>query len=263
LSDAGLEVRIPLLCSQIHHGWVLSTVGTLIEGLLARVGGQDHPVMPLPATTTSTRHLATEIAALADTLRADTRQRELAAAADLAGIRVAFPATAAMFDAALARVGHRGPGEAELANPVIAESPDQLLVAAARAAADVPAIPGAPDDRLPLPLRRAESVRLARELAWDTTVRFTHELRMAMREKGSRLATRRLLACRDDVFYLTLDEVLAPPVDTRLRVSRRRAERGRLQAVNMPEVVDGRWAPLPEPAEPELVAILREPLPQP
>lgn len=261
LSDAGLDVRIPLLCNRIHQGWVLSTVGTLIEGLLARVGGQDHPVVPLPATTTSTRHLAAEIAALADTMRADTRQRDLAAAADLAGIRAAFPATAAMFDAALNRVGHRGPGEAELANPVIAESPDQLLVAAARAAADVPAIPGAPDDRLPL--RRAESVRLARELAWDTTVRFTNELRMGLREKGDRLAARRLLACRDDVFYLTLDEALAPPVDTRLRVIRRRAERERLQALNMPEVVDGHWAPLPEPAEPDLVAILREPMPQP
>lgn len=263
LSDAALEVRIPLLCNQIHQGWVLSTVGTLLEGLLARVGGQEHPVVPLPAATTSTHHLATETAALAQALRADARLRELAAAADLAGIRAAFPATAAMFEAALTRVGHRGPGEAELANPVIAEASDQLLVAAARAAADVPAAPRAPDAGLALPLHRAENVRLARELAWDTTVRFTHELRMALREKGSRLAARRLLACRDNVFYLTLDEALAPPVDTRLRVNRRRAERERLQALNMPEVVDGRWAPLPEPNVPELVASLREPMPQP
>ena len=84
----------------------------------------------------------------------------------------------------------------------------------------------------------------ARELAYDTTLRFTHELRSAVRELGTRLAGQEKLAAAEDIFYLTTEEALVMPVDARLRVKRRAAERERLQAVALPQVINGRWEPL-------------------
>ena len=244
LTDAVLDTRIRLLRNRIHQGWTLSMVGALAEGLFCRATGQDRAVVPLLAATTATAHLATETAALAHVLRADEKLRELAAGGDLAAIRSAAPEVAAAVDAALSRVGHRGPGEAELANPVLAQSPGHLLVAAALAALDSPSAPVATAARTGRAQRRAEEIRLARESAWDATARYTDQLRIALRERGIRLAAVRMLAQVDDVFYLTLDEVLAPPVDARLRVDRRRREHVRLQALHMPDVIHGAWAPI-------------------
>lgn len=196
---------------------------------------------------TATGQLADGTATLAALLRTDRDLRELAAAGDWAAIRGHFPRAAVAVDAVLRRVGHRGPGEAELANPTTIESPSQLLVAAARAADTEPQTPFA-TGRAPLPLRVAQTVGRSRALAWDTTMCYTQQLRMALRERGRRLAAARVLARADDIFYLTIAEAIAPPVDTRLRVTRRRAERVRLQALNMPEVIDGYWSALPDPA---------------
>jgi hypothetical protein len=259
LRDAALETRLPLLRNKIQHGWTLAAVGALAEGLLARAAGREHQVVPLLAATTATGHLAAETAALATILRGDPRLRELAADSDLHAIRASFPSAATALDAAVLRIGHRGPGEAELANPVIADSPQHLLAGAALAALDTPAPHPVAGRKPGLAQRRAEAVRVARESAWHTTARHTHQLRLALREKGSRLAQRRVLAAADDIFYLTLDEVLAPPVDARLRVNRRRAERMRLQALNMPQIIDGTWLPVEDVRPPEAVAIIDAP----
>nr|HRD15029.1 PEP-utilizing enzyme [Mycobacterium sp.] len=84
----------------------------------------------------------------------------------------------------------------------------------------------------------------ARELAYDATLRFTHELRSAVRELGTRLAGQEKLAAAEDIFYLTTEEALVMPVDARLRIKRRAAERERLQALVLPPVINGRWEPL-------------------
>jgi len=224
LSDARLDARIRMLRNYFQHGWVLSVVGALHAGF---------PALPTPSDITATAHLAAETCALADLLRGVTAARTAAAAGDADGLRSCAPGIAARFDTALTRVGHRGPGEAELANHPLTESAGELLAAAALAAgtgAGAPPTPAGTDDT-------------ARQQAWDGTVRVGHQLRIALREAGLRLTARRALAAADDVFYLTCGEVLTPPVDTRLRVNRRRAERRRLLEAAPPELIDGTWTP--------------------
>ena len=48
-----------------------------------------------------------------------------------------------------------------------------------------------------------------RERCRDAVMRLTHQLRMALRERGSRMAARGLLVESDDIFYLTSDEVFS------------------------------------------------------
>ena len=187
-TDAQLDIRILMLRNQIQHGWTLASVGVPIEGMFNRMARRPHIPMPQPAAMTSTGHLAAETAALAGWLRADSGLRELAATGDLTALRAASAGFGAAFDAAVQRVGHRGPGEAELASPVIADAPDLLLAAAALAARDNPAAPAM--HRADPVTRRAEATRTSRELAWDSTARATNQLRIALREKGMRLADR-------------------------------------------------------------------------
>jgi len=84
----------------------------------------------------------------------------------------------------------------------------------------------------------------SRELAHDTTIRFTHELRMTLRELGSRRVAGDLIDVVDDVYYLTCDELVSMPADARLRIKRRRDERERLQAQRPPEIIDRTWVPV-------------------
>ena len=83
----------------------------------------------------------------------------------------------------------------------------------------------------------AASARASRELAYDTTMRFTHELRMTLRELGSRLVAADVIDVAGEVFYLTCAEAVTVPADARLRIKRRRAERERLQSMRLPDVI--------------------------
>lgn len=60
-------------------------------------------------------------------LAADPPLCALAADGNLASIRALAPKTAAAVDAAVARVVHRGPGDAELASQTFADDPAMLL----------------------------------------------------------------------------------------------------------------------------------------
>ncbi|EUA88773.1 hypothetical protein I551_4687 [Mycobacterium ulcerans str. Harvey] len=182
--------------------------------------------------------IAAETAALTEILRADAPLCALARDGNVDSIRALSASAAAALDATVARLAHRGCGEAELANPSFGDDPALLLTAAAKAAA-------APRHR-----RRADLVpalgrqcRGSRELAHDTTIRFTHDLRMTLRELASRRVTADLMDTIDDVYYLTADELVTMPADARLRIKRRRTERERLQAQHPPEVIDGNWNP--------------------
>ncbi|CAJ1582667.1 NAD-dependent epimerase/dehydratase family protein [[Mycobacterium] wendilense] len=150
------------------------------------------------------------------------------------------PATA---EITAARQWADGTATLELANPLVAEVAVAKVVPSVRASRS---------------FRMAEAVGASRGVAWGAAVFFTNELRGALCEKGSRLAARRMLASADDVFYLTLAEAVTPPADARLRVARRRAERERLQALNMPDVIDGWWSPLPD-AAPAPASVAGEP----
>ncbi|BBZ44082.1 NAD(P)H-binding protein [Mycobacterium parmense] len=253
LPDAALEVRVRLLRDRIHQGWILTGLWLIDTGVTAATLGRARAastVAGVDMIVESTR-IATETAELAAFLRADPALGALAREGNLASIRALSPKTAAALDSAVARIGHRGPGEVELASPAFADDPVMLLTAAAKAA-EAAAPAGA--DRDPQPpatraRRMAASARGSRELAHDTTLRFTHELRMCLRELGSRRVAADLIDAVDDVYYLTCDELVTMPGDARLRIKRRRAERERLGAQRPPEVIDGAWQPVDRTAD--------------
>jgi nucleoside-diphosphate-sugar epimerase len=244
LSDPGLQVWIRLLRDRIHQGWGLTALWVIDAGVIAaRLGpGSVHTGVSGVGALMESERVAAEIAALAEVLLADPRVWTLAREGNLDAIRGLCPSIGAAVDAAVARIAHRGLGEAELANQTFGDNPAMLLIAAGAA----PFRLGSPPDTSTARLARrmAANARTSRELAYDTTMRFTHELRTALRELGSRRVAAELVDAADDVYYLTCDELLAMPSDVRLRVKRRRAERERFQGLCLPDVIDGAWRPL-------------------
>ncbi|WP_373138469.1 NAD(P)H-binding protein [Mycobacterium marinum] len=245
LPDASLEVRIRLLRDRIHQGWILTALWVIDTGVTAatlehtRAGTSVSGV----GVIMESGRIAAETAALTEILRADAPLCALARDGNVDSIRALSASAASALDATVARLAHRGCGEAELANPSFGDDPALLLTAAAKAAA-APATPAAAPT---LSQRLAASARGSRELAHDTTIRFTHDLRMTLRELASRRVTADLMDTVDDVYYLTADELVTMPADARLRIKRRRTERERLQAQHPPEVIDGNWNPAPQP----------------
>lgn len=246
LPDASLEVRLRLLRDRIHQGWILNAQWLIDTGITAAAFGRTNAGDRVPGvgTIVESSYVATATAELASLLRGDPPLHGLARDGNLASIRALSPSTAAAVDAALDRIGHRGPGDAELASPTFRDNPAMLLVAAADAATETVAVPTEPTPPPSLTRRLAANAQDSRELAHDTTIRFTHELRMTLRELGSRRVTADLIDAADDMYYLTCDELVTMPADARLRIKRRRAERERLQAQRPPDVIDGTWTPV-------------------
>jgi nucleoside-diphosphate-sugar epimerase len=226
LRDAQLDARIRLLRSRIHEGWTLTALAVVLaEVAPAQLDGADQPVS-----------IRAEVDSLARVLRAHPYARAPLEAGDMGAVHTGAPMLANAFEAALAHIGHRGPGGVELATSVLGDRPDAVLAAAARVrGAGFPEVP-------PLPGAYA-----CRVLAYDTTLRFTHQLRLAVREVSRRLVADDKIAAPDDVFQLTIEEALAVPADTRLRIKRRIAERERLQAIRLPAVIDTAWTPIDVP----------------
>ena len=245
LPDAQLEARIQLLRTRIQQGWSLTGLWVIDSGVTAATlshSKTDTGMSGIDALTES--HSVTEkVASLAAPLRSDPRLRPLARAGDLDGIRALSRTVAAAFSAAATRLPHRGPGEAELANPTFGDDTAVLLSAAAEAAGQEPSS-SSERPAVKLAERMAANARGSRELAYDTTMRFTHELRTALREWGLRRVAADHIDSAGDVYFLTCDELLTMPSDTRLRIKRRRTERERLQAVCLPGVIDCSWTPL-------------------
>ncbi|OBF02363.1 hypothetical protein A5730_23600 [Mycobacterium sp. ACS4054] len=244
LPDAGLEVRIRLLRDRIHQGWILTALWLIDTGVTAAALERSKEARGVPGVDMimeSTR-VPAETDQLAAVLRADPPLCALAQEGNLDSIRALSPATAAAVDAAVARLAHRGPGEAELASRTYADDPALLLTAAGAAAVSAAASTEPPSATLAR--RLTTNARDSRELAHDTTLRFTHQLRMTLRELGSRRVAADLIDVVEDVYYLTCDELVTMPTDARLRIKRRRAERERLQVQRPPDVIDGTWAPV-------------------
>ena len=224
LADAQLEARVRLLCSRIHEGWTLVALGVL----MAEVAPNQ-----LTGSAGKAIRIRSELDSLARVVRAHPYVEGSLESGDLDAVRSAAPMVGAAFDSALFRIGHRGPGNFEVATSVIGDRPLALLAAARRAPAhsSTAEIPAPPD----------------RGVAYDSTLRFTHQLRSAIRELARRRVAEEKLAAAEDIYFLTVDEALAMPVDIRLRVKRRAAERDRLQAMTMPSAFDGAWTPAPGP----------------
>lgn len=239
LSDAELAVRTRLLRDRIHQGWSLTGLWLIDTGITAATVERTGLRAGLPgvAMLVESDLVEAKTSALAALIRSDPQLCALALEADLDGISVLSRSTAAAFTAAAGRIGHRGFGEIELANLVFGDDPAALLTAAGRAASAVPRPVSAEGSTAKLADRMAASAQASRELAYDITMRFTHELRMTLREFGSRLAATDAIDVAGEVFYLTCDEVVTLPVDARLRIKRRRAERERLQGTRLPDVI--------------------------
>lgn len=238
LSDAALEVRLRLLRDRIHQGWILTGLWVIDSGVTAATLEHTRAASRVSGIgmIVESGRVAAETAALAALLRADPPLCALARQGNVGSIRALSPTAAAALDSLVAHLEHRGPGEAELACPTFGDDPGLLLTAAA-AAADATA--AAVDPPASVSQRVADSARTSRELAHDTTMRFTHEFRMAVHELASRRVAADVIDTVDDAHYLLCDELVTLPADARLRVKRRRAERERLQSQHPPDVIDG------------------------
>jgi nucleoside-diphosphate-sugar epimerase len=239
LSDAQLQARIGLLRDRIHQGWALTGLWLIDSGVTAATvqrRGVCDAVAGMGALVDSAAVTA-QSSALAALIRGDLQLCALALDGDLAGISARSQTIGAAFAAAVNRIGHRGPGEVELANLMIGDDPAILLAAAGQAAVELPQPMPTAGSGEKLSERLAASARDSRETAYDATIRFTHELRMTLRERGSRLATAELVDVAGEIFYLTCDEAVTLPSDVRLRIKRRRAERERFQGLRLPDVI--------------------------
>jgi hypothetical protein len=238
-SDAELQVRARLLRDRIHQGWGLTALWLIDSGITAATverAGLETTVSGVGALVESDL-VEAKTSSLAALIRSDPQLCALALDGNLDGISTLSRTIAAAFAAAVARIGHRGPGEIELANLVFGDDPAMLMVAAGRAATGMPRAAPLDGSTAKLSERMAANARTSRELAYDTTMRFTHELRVTLRELGSRLVAAELIDVAGEVFYLTCDEVVTLPTDARLRIKRRRAERERLQGLHLREVI--------------------------
>ena len=239
LSEAQLQVRIRLLRDRIHQGWGISgrwLIDSAITAATVGRAGLQVAVSGIGALLESDAVTA-ETSSLATLIRHDEQLCALALERDLDGVGAQSATIATAFAAAVRRIGHRGPGEVELANLMFGDDPAMLVAAAGRAATDLPQPTSPAASEAKLSERMAASARASREMAYDTTIRFTHELRMTLRELGSRYADAELIAVAGELFYLTCDEAVTLPSDARLRIKRRRAERERFQGQRLPDII--------------------------
>ena len=239
LSDAQLQVRIRLLRDRIHQGWGISgrwLIDSAITAATVGRAGLQVAVSGIGALLQSDV-IAAETSSLAALIRNDEQLCALALERDLDGVGAQSATIGAAFASAVSRIGHRGAGEVELANLMFGDDPAMLLAAAGRAATDLPQPMSPAGSEAKLSERMAASARASREMAYDTTIRFTHELRMTLRELGSRYADAELIDVAGELFYLTCDEAVTIPSDARLRIKRRRAERERFQGQRLPDVI--------------------------
>lgn len=245
LSDEQLHTRTLLWRDRLNHGWTVASVGVMMTGAATAIHARGKKASTVQVDLQRLESARTMLAVerLAALLRGDPTALAHAESGELAQLRSAAPRFAEALDAELAAIGHRGPGECELSNPTFADNPAMLVTSAARAARqDAPDRPPV-DEPASRTARMAVGATVARERARDGVVRYTHCLRLALRERARRLVAAGALTETDDIFYLTLDEAFWLPTDARQRVARRRAERERLRQIRMPDVVVGRWEP--------------------
>lgn len=212
------------------------TVAGPDDGNSTRVGAADLPSGAI------LRH----VERLGELLRADPALAQHQASS-LEELRSASGTFARAFDVALAEIGHRGPGEGELANPMFEQRPEALLNAARAAAASGRQAPPPPTGGLRS--RLARRVLHDREEARDVSVRATHNLRLLALERGRRLVAAGRLERVTDVFALTYDELCFGTASVTAGLIRHRwAERDRLAGLTLPAIFDRRWEPVNDTA---------------
>lgn len=254
LDDHRLRELILLGRDHVVHGWVLSSASILLcagYGVVMRLlCGRD--VMPAAGDELVSAQALSAVHRLAAAARRDPVAARLLSEpeTDAATLAAEAPAFSEALATELALIGHRGPGEVEMRSATYADDPDLLIRMVTKALTALPReLP-----RLPAVPLRARAVAVAaasqlreREVRRDRMVRAIWVLRRLLREQGRRMVDAGELGAVDDVFYLLVDELDAPPPDLAGIVARRRAEQATLQELVPPEAFSGHWTPTEAP----------------
>lgn len=253
LDERQLRTLMLLARDHVVHGWVLASASILVShayGVILRLlSGRD--VMPTTGPELASAQSLEAVHRLVELSRSEPAAAELLGQPDveLAELAVRAPRFVAALHRELAVIGHRGPGEVEMCSHTYADDPALLMRMVAKAAAATPRAEGPVRSPVPLWLRpvgtAAASQLREREVRRDRMVRAIWVLRTLLREYGRRQVAAGQLTDVDDVFYLLVDELEAPPPDLAAVVARRRAERHALELLVPPEAFSGRWQPTP------------------
>jgi phosphohistidine swiveling domain-containing protein len=250
LDDRRLLSLILLARDHVVHGWVLASVSFMLcaafNVLLRGLCGRDTAPLAGPQLVSARSVEAVQRLVVA-AQRDPNVVRLLAEPGERLGkLAVDAPEFHSAVLAELELIGHRGPAEVEMLSTSYADNPELLVRMVARAMS----APPAPEPRQPqIPLRAKPVAALAtrqlrdREVRRDKMVRAIWVLRSLLREYGRRLVDAGIFDTVDDVFYLLVDELDAPPPDVSDLVARRRAEQRRLNTVVPPTVFSGGWQP--------------------
>ncbi|MEU0497082.1 PEP-utilizing enzyme [Mycobacterium sp. NPDC006124] len=254
LDDQRLRELILLGRDHVVHGWVLSSASILLcagYGVVMRLlCGRD--VMPAAGDELVSAQALGAVHRLAAAARRDPVAARLLSEPDVdaATLAARAPAFSAALTEELALIGHRGPGEVEMRSATYADDPDLLVRMVTKALTalprELPRLPQVPLRARPVGVAAASQLR-EREVRRDRMVRAIWVLRRLLREQGRRMVEAGRLGDVDDVFYLLVDEVNAPPPDMAGIVARRRAEQATLQDLVPPEAFSGRWTPTDGP----------------
>jgi phosphohistidine swiveling domain-containing protein/nucleoside-diphosphate-sugar epimerase len=256
LEDRRLRELILLGRDHVVHGWVLSSASILLcagYGVVMRLlCGRD--VMPAAGDELVSAQALGAVHRLAAAARREPAAARLLSEPkiDAAAIAAEAPEFAAALARELALIGHRGPGEVEMRCATYADDPGLLIRMVAKALVvpphEPPTLPPVPLLAKPVAVAAADQIR-EREVRRDRMVRAIWVLRRLLREQGRRMVDAGELGLVDDVFYLLVDELDAPPPDLTGIVARRRTEQARLQRLDPPEAFSGRWLPADAPAD--------------
>lgn len=250
LEDRRLLSLIALARDHVVHGWILASASFMLcaafNVLLRGVCGRDiaAPAGPELASARSVEAMHR----LVDAARRDPNVARLLSEPGerLGKLAAEAPEFHSALLAELELIGHRGPAELEMRSTSYADDPELLVRMIARAMSASPP-PASPRRTIPLrakPLAAAAARQLRdREVRRDKVVRANWVLRGLLREYGRRLTEAGVFQTVDDVFYLLVDELDAPPADVSSVVARRRAQHRELAAIVPPAVFSGSWQP--------------------
>ncbi|MGO8926976.1 MAG: PEP/pyruvate-binding domain-containing protein [Limisphaerales bacterium] len=271
-----LPVPVMFGTGLIFHGlfrrgcrkWFQDSHGALANRLLSRAGGMAsaEPAIVLWQMAVS----ASQQASLRAAVQA---ARNFAELADLLSSTAAGKEILGQWNAFMRRHGHHASGEVDIATPRWSERPDdvlrlvqgflesaeqcdpsRILEARTRERERVLAECGA---RLRNPLKRwwfnfllhrTQEWVVFRENVKSETIRGLAAFRRIFLELGDQMARQGMLECRDDIFFLTVEEYEAvyrgaATFDVRAVIRARRAEFERNRAITPPAVIVGRFDP--------------------
>jgi phosphohistidine swiveling domain-containing protein len=255
LDDAQLRTLMLRGRDDVVHGWVLASASILVStayGVILRLlSGRG--VMPTTGPALASAQSLDAVHRLVAAARSDPAAAALLAGqdVDLETLTTGAPQFVAALYRELGLIGHRGPGEVEMRSTTYADDPALLMRIVAKALTSGPRgvadKSGVPKWMFPVGAAAASQLR-EREVRRDRMVRAIWVLRNLLREYGRRLVAAGELADVDDVFYLLVDELDAPPPDIAAVVARRRAQQHALEQLLPPEAFSGQWRPTPAPS---------------